>query len=206
MAKRMTLDAVVLRTVDIGEADRLCVLFTREAGRMAAKAKAVRKPGSRMGGTLLPFRHVSVDISAAENRNTVTGVLDKGDGASQAESFNVFLCLQQGVEFLLALTEDDEPLPKVFDLLLQFLRLADKQALLPFQLRLLHLLGHLPANTDDSRYASLDAESQAFVQACIRIVDLSALAELNPSSDELVRFLRIVGDAQLHLPMKSTNL
>lgn len=206
MAKRMTLDAVVLRTVDIGEADRLCVLFTREAGRIAAKAKAVRKPGSRMGGTLLPFRHISVDISASDNRNTVTSVLDKGDGAAQATTFDLFVCLEQGVEFLLALTEDDEPLPAVFSLLLQFLQIGSRLALLPFQIRLLHLLGHLPDNTDDARFASLDQESQAFVQACIRIADLGTLTELNPGSDELSRFVRIVSGSQMQRPMKSMAL
>lgn len=202
-------EALVLRAMNVGEADRLCILFTREGGRKAARARGVRKPNSRLGGTLLPFRHVTVELSESENHSSITGAVDRGDVPDSAGSFDTFVRLQQGVEFLLALTEDDEPLPRVFDLLLQFIRLNGDgpQALLPFHLRLLHLLGHMPESEEDLRYALLsDEESRAYIQACARIEDLTMLIDLCPNNTELPRFFRMLSSDQLVRPLKSMGM
>lgn len=200
------MEAVVLRTIDVGEADRLCVLFTREEGRKAAKARSVRKTGSRLGGTLLPFRHITVELSESETHGAITGASDRADLPDIAGDFDAFLRLQQGVELLLALTEDDEPIPGAFDLLLQFIAFAeDPSVLLPFQLRLLHLLGFLPESDEDLRYRSLSPEAQAYVQACARIKDLKQLCGLLPEGPELGRFMQIVSHEQLQRPLKSAD-
>jgi DNA repair protein RecO (recombination protein O) len=209
MPRRLMLEAVVLRAIDVGEADRLCVLFTREQGRKAARARSVRKTGSRLGGTLLPFRHISVELSESEHHSTVTGATDRGDLPDASSSYAAFVRVQQGVEMLLALTEDDEPIPGAFDLLTQFIRLSvdeSRESLLPFQIRLLHLLGFLPEDDGDLRYRMLSEESRAFVHACARIADLKQLGELTPESQDLRRFMRIVTDEQLQRPLKSSNM
>ena len=41
-------EAVVLRRVDFGEADRVLVLYTRERGKVPVVAKGVRRMSSRM--------------------------------------------------------------------------------------------------------------------------------------------------------------
>ena len=207
MRKSATLEAIVLRAIDVGEADRLCVFFTREEGRKAARARSVRKTGSRLGGTLLPYRHVTVELSETEHHSTVTGAVDRGDLPEIAGSFDSFLRLQQGVELLLNLTEDDEPVPGVFDLLLQMVRLCDrKEALLPFQLRLLHLMGFMPEGDEDMRYRALSEEAKAYVRACAKISDLKQLSELLPDAEELGRFMRIVAGEQLQRPLKSIDI
>jgi DNA repair protein RecO (recombination protein O) len=43
-------EAVVLRRIDFGEADRLLTLYTREFGKLKAIAKGARKPQSRKTG------------------------------------------------------------------------------------------------------------------------------------------------------------
>lgn len=206
MARRATLEAVILRTIDVGEADRLCILFTREEGRKAAKARGVRKTASRLGGTLLPFRHTRVDISESETHSAITGAVDCADLPDVLGNFEAFLRLQQGVELLLALTEDNEPIPGVFDLLLQFIALADNpSALLPFQLRLLHLLGFMPEHDVDSRYRSLSAQAKAYVLACTRMTDLAQLCTLLPEGEELGRYMSIVSGEQLQRPLRSLD-
>ena len=55
-------EAVVLRTYKSGEADRVCVLWTRHHGKVRALAKGVRKTSSRMGGSLEPMGHVRVHL------------------------------------------------------------------------------------------------------------------------------------------------
>src|SRR5215210_240872 len=48
-------EAVVLRSIRFGEADRVLHLYTAERGRIGAVAKGVRRPRSRFGGRLEPF-------------------------------------------------------------------------------------------------------------------------------------------------------
>lgn len=53
-------EAVVLRTMRLGEADRILTLVGRSHGKIRAVAKGVRKTKSRFGGRLEPFSQVSL--------------------------------------------------------------------------------------------------------------------------------------------------
>ena len=48
-------EAVVLRSMRYGEADRILHLYTPHRGRMGAIAKGVRRARSRFGGRLEPY-------------------------------------------------------------------------------------------------------------------------------------------------------
>ena len=48
-------EAVVLRSIRYGEADRIVHLYTAARGRVNAIAKGSRRPKSRFGGRLEPF-------------------------------------------------------------------------------------------------------------------------------------------------------
>lgn len=73
-------EGVVLRTVKLGEADRIVTLLTRDHGKIRAVAKGVRRTKSRFGGRLEPFMRVSLLI--AEGRSL--------DVISQAESVSAY--------------------------------------------------------------------------------------------------------------------
>src|ERR1700756_2865127 len=49
---RVTTAAIVLRTVDYGEADRVVTLLTRDNGKLAALARGARKSVKRFGAAL----------------------------------------------------------------------------------------------------------------------------------------------------------
>ena len=73
-------EAVVLRSIRYGEADRILHLYTREEGRVGAIAKGVRKPRSRFGGRLEPFFRLALvlhrgrgDLSTVTAAETVDG-------------------------------------------------------------------------------------------------------------------------------------
>jgi len=51
-------DAIVLRSIRYGEADRVLHLYTPGRGRVGAIAKGVRRATSRFGGRLEPFFHL----------------------------------------------------------------------------------------------------------------------------------------------------
>lgn len=64
--------AVVLRVMKLGEADRIVTLLTRHHGRIRAVAKGVRRTKSRFGGRLEPFNHVDVQLYEGRSLDTVT--------------------------------------------------------------------------------------------------------------------------------------
>lgn len=58
MAAEEASPAIVLRARDYGEADRIVTLLTRDAGKLGAIAKGVRKSRGRFERRLEPFSHV----------------------------------------------------------------------------------------------------------------------------------------------------
>lgn len=209
MPRRMSLDAVVLRAVDVGEADRFCILLTREKGRMAARAKAVRKPGSRMGGSLLPMRRVKVDIVENGEHHLIVGAADHGAYETETGSFASFFQRSSGMDLILSLIEDSEPLPAVFDLLCAFLHHSSHDgagALTAFQTRLFHLLGLLPTENGDDRIMELSDSLRAFLHASASPLPFDTLAELAPAYHELATLLDGIIDEHAARPMKSRAL
>lgn len=74
MAGSLKTEAVVLRSMRYGEADRILHLYTPQRGRLSGIAKGVRKTRSRFGGRLEPF--CRVELVLHEGRSdllTVTG-------------------------------------------------------------------------------------------------------------------------------------
>jgi DNA repair protein RecO (recombination protein O) len=65
-------EAIVLRHLDWGEADRLLWLFTREMGKIRAVAKGVRKPRSRKAGHLEPFTRVNLLLAQGRDLPIIT--------------------------------------------------------------------------------------------------------------------------------------
>lgn len=51
---------IVLRTVKLGETDRILHVLTQGRGKVRAVAKGVRRPGSKFGGRLEPYSHVEL--------------------------------------------------------------------------------------------------------------------------------------------------
>src|SRR6478609_11736402 len=67
-------DAVVLRSLRFGEADRVLHLYTAERGRVNAIAKGVRKTTSRFGARLEPLTHAALMLHEGRGElHTVTG-------------------------------------------------------------------------------------------------------------------------------------
>ncbi len=65
-------EGVVLRTMRLGEADRIVTLATRSHGKVRAVAKGVRKTKSRFGGRLEPIGHVSLLLYEGRELDVVT--------------------------------------------------------------------------------------------------------------------------------------
>ena len=72
--RRYTTDAIVLSRFDLGEADRVLTLITPGGGKLKAIAKGVRRPTSRLGGSLEPFAELTVALARGRTFDVVTQV------------------------------------------------------------------------------------------------------------------------------------
>jgi DNA repair protein RecO (recombination protein O) len=72
--RRYVTDAIVLSRFDLGEADRVLTLVTPEHGKLKAIAKGIRRPASRLGGSLEPFAELTVTLARGRTFDVVTEV------------------------------------------------------------------------------------------------------------------------------------
>jgi DNA repair protein RecO (recombination protein O) len=151
-----TTEAVVLRSIRFGEADRVLHLYTSERGRIGAVAKGVRKTTSRFGGRLEPLSHVELVLHQGSGElQTITGVqLLRTHDTTRTDYYRLSAGLI-GAEAMLRLFPEQEQNERAFTALTRFLDLldetphaADRPSLDPlalaFQLKLLWLSGYLP--------------------------------------------------------------
>jgi DNA repair protein RecO (recombination protein O) len=148
--------AVVLRSLRLGEADRVLHLYTLERGRIGAVAKGIRKTKSRFGARLEPLSHVELLLHQGSGELlTITGVdLVRPHAATREDSYRLGVGLI-GAEAMLRLFTEQEGNPRAFEAITRFLDLTDaleprlsRPALDPlalaFQLKLLWLSGYQP--------------------------------------------------------------
>jgi DNA repair protein RecO (recombination protein O) len=145
-------EAVVLRSIRYGEADRVLHLYTAGHGRVGAIAKGVRRMGSRLGGRLEPLSRVQL-------------VLHRGRGElctiSQADTIHAHPALREhresleraslACEAVLRLLDSSEPNQPAYNLLCNELSLLDadperacRAQALAFRLKLLLAAGFAP--------------------------------------------------------------
>jgi len=67
-------DAIVLSRFDYGEADRILTLLTPELGKIKAIAKGIRRPTSRIGGSLEPLAELRLQLAKGRTFDVVTQV------------------------------------------------------------------------------------------------------------------------------------
>src|SRR5881628_1821277 len=65
-------DAIVLRSYNLAEADRIVVCLTRSVGLVRAVARGARRMKSRFGAALEPFTLIRLSFYEKENRELVT--------------------------------------------------------------------------------------------------------------------------------------
>lgn len=72
--RRYTTEAIVLSRFNLGEADRVLTLITPTVGKLKAIAKGIRRPTSRLGGSLEPFAELTVALARGRTFDVVTQV------------------------------------------------------------------------------------------------------------------------------------
>jgi DNA repair protein RecO (recombination protein O) len=191
-------EAVVLRSIRFGEADRVLHLYTLERGRIGAVAKGVRRTKSRFGARLEPLSHVELMLHQGGGElSTVTGAsLVRPHSGAREDSYRLAVGLV-GLEAMLRLFTEQEKNPRAFEALTRFLDALDDSEtpaeepaldalVLSFQLKLLWLSGYLPHLTSCAECGSdgplIGYSPQAGGAVCERCG-----ADSLPLSDEGIR-------------------
>jgi DNA repair protein RecO (recombination protein O) len=145
-------EAVVLRSMRYGEADRVLHLYTSDRGRLSAIAKGVRRARSRFGGRLEPFFRLHIELHEGRGELlTVTGAQTVAGHARLRADACALDAAARACDAVGRLFETSEPHPGVFHLLCRKLSLLDEQpagatraAALAFRLKLLLAAGLAP--------------------------------------------------------------
>jgi DNA repair protein RecO (recombination protein O) len=124
-------EGVVLRTIRLGEADRIVTLMTKEHGKVRAVAKGVRRTTSKFGARLEPLSHVALLCWQGRELDIV----------NQAEVIDAFRTVREDLdrmakaftllEVVDQLSQEHHASPRLYDMLVGALRtLADVDAAL----------------------------------------------------------------------------
>ncbi|MBI2636320.1 recombination protein O N-terminal domain-containing protein [Candidatus Peregrinibacteria bacterium] len=221
MAHSQSFEAIVLKTYDVGEADRFCILFTRERGRIAARASGARRPTSRLGGALLPFRHVKAELKecsagwivagvARENRQNAlknASLTRRENTHMSVEAITTFTALEEGIELLLRLVTDEGALPEIFDSTLAFIDACHdgvSLASLGYGFALLHHLGLLPGDDELGDFSAIGMHERAYLRSSLAGIfdDPHPECDLN----KLMTLKSALLDDHLTTPMKAPEI
>jgi len=196
--------AVVLRTYNLGEADKILVLFSRAEGKFSAVAKGARKPSSRSVGAAQVFCHYDYLLHRGKSLDIV----------SQYETLHSFKHIREDLdrlayasyvaELILETSHERDPNAEVFDLLLWALDNIDSDrnpetALHVFELRLMDYLGYRP-ELDNCAVCGEEVRSNCYFSAeaggivCGRCAATGVL--MTPLSEGAISTLRTLQSAQ----------
>jgi DNA repair protein RecO (recombination protein O) len=142
---------IVLRSVKLGEADKIVSILMQGSGKVRAVAKGIRRTNSKFGARLEPMTHVSLLLYQGRNLDTVT----------QAEIVHPFIAIRSDFDLIAAgetmleaadkVAEEHERNVRLFLLLLAGLRSLEGRPHDPaavaesFLLKLLSLSGFHPS-------------------------------------------------------------
>src|SRR6187455_1688567 len=119
-------EAVVLRSIRYGEADRIVHLYSATRGRIGAIAKGSRRPKSRFGGRLEPF--FRLDLVLYEGRGEMLTVTSAQTAAAHPRLRADGLALDtaaRACDAVARLFEQGDPNPATYHLLANELALLD---------------------------------------------------------------------------------
>lgn len=200
-------EALVLKSYNLSEADRIVVFFTRQFGVVRGVAKGAKRLRSRFGSTLEPFSTVNLTFFQKEDRELVSiQNVELQRSRFDVASDPAFLAAYSHIADLLtafALPHDaDEKLYRMISACLSAdIHSEDLEIVqLYFQLWLLRLSGLLPdwsrceecgSGIDTARNAYL---ATSFQLRCERCRQRHSLAEISPNE------LRLYNDVQRLAP------
>ena len=142
-------EAIIIKKIKLGEADRILTLYSSDQGKIEAVAKGVRRPKSKMAGHLELLTYSQIRLARGRNLDTIIG----------SQTLDSFLSLKNDLwltamglyaaELVNQFTVESAGSRPLFELLLKTLRFLSQAqntglVLRYFELHLLDLVGYRP--------------------------------------------------------------
>lgn len=117
-------EAIVIRRANLGEADRVLTLFSREYGKLSAVAKGARKPRSRFAGRLELFTQMRALLARGKTLDVISQVDVIEPFAALRTDLSRVGAASSIAEITDRATPEREPQPAIYSVLRQSLRMA----------------------------------------------------------------------------------
>jgi DNA repair protein RecO (recombination protein O) len=147
-------EGIIIRRFDVGEFDRILIVYTKEYGKISVQVKSLRKKEAKLRETLELFNHVHLMLAYGKNIDAVVGatiINSFPNLRTDLSSLAAVFYLSELLDKLIVAPEKDE---QIWDLVRKSFCFLDekrrdthviKKLVEKFEDRLLVLLGHLPA-------------------------------------------------------------
>ncbi len=142
-------NAIVLQSRDLGEADRIFVVYTPQRGKVSIIAKGARRGKSRLGPYLDYFSEVALHLTRGRDLDIVTSVTTIDQHPHLRENIDAYGHAAHFAELVRDLTQENQENHRIYELLSSSLVLLnDGMNTWPvarhFELGLLIALGYRP--------------------------------------------------------------
>jgi DNA repair protein RecO (recombination protein O) len=198
-----TEQGIVLRSIKLGEADKIVTVMTQGSGKVRGVAKGIRKTTSRFGARLEPFTHVSLMLYRGRGSlDTITQAEIIAPHRALRDDLALFAAGETMLEAVDKVAEEHESNLRLTLLLLSGLRALDERPSDPtavaesFMLKLLSLSGFHPALSACAACGDTDVQLFSAAQGgvvCARCAERGA----GPVSEAALHHLRELATTDL---------
>jgi DNA repair protein RecO (recombination protein O) len=142
-------DAIILKRIKLGEADRIITFYTADHGKSKAVAKGTRRPKSKLGGHVELLTYSRLLIAKGRNLDIITQAQTIDSFISIKDDLNRMSCGLYILELVDSFTEESIENHQLFDLLLDSLHQLSQTTkfdtfLRYFEIHLLDCIGYRP--------------------------------------------------------------
>jgi len=120
-------EAIILKRVNLGEADRLVTVFSQHRGKLTLLAKGIRRLTSRKKGHLELFNRVKLQIANGKNLDLITEAEAVNNFSKLRRNLNRVRIAYLFLELVDKLTAENQEHSDVYQLLLDSLSRLDSQ-------------------------------------------------------------------------------
>lgn len=141
-------EGIVIRTRNLGEADRIVTIYTKERGKLNATARGARRIRNRLLSPTQLFTHGRYLIYPGKGLHNINQADIINSGQPLREDLEKMAYASYAAELLDSLTPEEDPSDRIFSLLAGTLSLGEKGrfdlAIRAFEVRLMGELGYAP--------------------------------------------------------------
>lgn len=142
-------EGIILKGRNLGEADRILIIYTKELGKISTVAKGVRRNRSKLRGATQPLTHIEMVLYKGRNLDTITQCEVKEMFIAIREDLDRWAYANYIIELLAAMVPERQPHEGVFVLFLTAMHLVaalqePELGALFFAIHFLRMLGFQP--------------------------------------------------------------